>query len=57
MAECLQCKAETELHYQGEAICLDCDAARSNSTDRKADPGGLDLQGSDHEPLARAQGA
>lgn len=34
MAQCSQCKTETQLHINGVPICQQCDEAWSNKTQR-----------------------
>ena len=36
MAQCSQCNAETELHFNGTPICLKCDDERSINVQREA---------------------
>jgi hypothetical protein len=57
MAQCSQCKAETQLHINGVPVCPGCDDARSKKIDNKPDLEAPDSQGAFGTSFTRSQGA
>lgn len=57
MAQCSQCKAETQLHVNGVPVCPGCDDARSKKIDHKTEGRAPGSQDAFSKSFVRAQGA
>jgi hypothetical protein len=57
MAQCSQCKAETQLHVNGVPVCPACDDARSKGIDQKTEGRVPDSQDAFSNRFTRSQGA